>query len=163
MIKKISTALLVSGALFTATTPAQASGRSLEGIYTQCGIGGIVFGNYSKGLAAISNVLTTWGLLAALSDSSTPQFCTPIRLRTAVLIKETFPSLEKDVVAGHGQYLQALNNVTSCPAATTALRQRYAAYTLSNNYNQSNRAGNAEEMYQLLQRGAAEAGCTDVI
>lgn len=162
MFKKISTALLVSGALFTAATPAQASGRSLEQIYTQCGIGGMVFGSYSKGLAAISNVTTYLGLFAALSDSSTPQFCTPIRLRTAVMIKETFPSLEKDVVTGHGQYLQALNNMTSCPAATSALRQRYAAYTLSNNYSQANRSANAEEMYQLLQQGATEAGCSNI-
>lgn len=162
MIKKISTALIASAAIFASTASTQASARSLEGIYTQCGIGGIVFGHYSNGLAAIANVITSLGLLAAVSDSSTPQFCTPIRLRTAVLIKETFPSLEKDVVTGRGQYLQALNNITSCPAATTALRQRYATYTLSNNYSMANRTANAEEMYQLLQKGAAEAGCSEI-
>ncbi|GAF55755.1 hypothetical protein JCM18901_1422 [Psychrobacter sp. JCM 18901] len=83
------------------------TGRTIEQIYKQCGIGGALFGNSSPILAIISNVTWDLGTTAATSDSMSPETCQGGNVRAAVLIKEAFPSVEKDLASGQGAHLSA--------------------------------------------------------
>jgi len=118
MLKK-AFALLVMSAALSVAAPAQAkSNYSLQHIYTQCGIGGLIFGKISPVLAVISNVTWDLGTTAALSDSLSPNLCGGQIVARAVFIKENFPSIEQDLASGRGEHLTALNGlmaITDCP------------------------------------------------
>lgn len=125
------------------------TGRSIEQIYKECGIGGALFGKSSPILAIISNVTWDLGITAATSDSMSPNTCQGGDVKAAVLIKEAFPSVEKDLAAGEGEYLNALQNVASC-TSTQALRSEYAAYAQTSAYAAATPAQNAEMLYSIV-------------
>lgn len=125
--------------------------RTIEQIYKECGIGGALFGKSSPILAIISNVTWDLGTTAATSDSVSPNTCQGGNVKAAVLIKEAFPSVAKDLAAGEGQYLSALNNVAGCSAASN-VRGKYAAYTQSAAYQTATQADNAEALYQIVSQ-----------
>lgn len=136
------------------------SGRSMEQIYKQCGIGGAIFGNSSPTLAFISNVTWDLGTTAALSDSMSPESCSGGAVKTAMLIKEAFPSVEKDLAAGNGAHLSALNTFMSCDAAAKTVRADYAAYTTTQAYAKATSAQNAEALHSIVNRSKVAAGCS---
>lgn len=160
MLKKMM-ALMIMSVAFTVAAPAQAAPRySLEHIYTQCGIGGIIFGRINNILAVISNVTWDLGTTAVLSDSLSPQLCGGQITARAVFIKENFPSIEQDLASGRGEHLMALNKLMACPAASSRLRTDYANYTLSSTYQQANTTENSEELFRIVNDNLDTAHCS---
>ena len=158
MLKKIILAAAIAVTPFTLMSQAQAA-RSIEGVYTQCGIGGLIFGDLSKPLAVISNVIWDLGTTAALSDSLSPETCRSVQFKTAVFIQESMPSLEKDLASGRGEHLQALNSLMSCPVASKAIRRDYGVFAASKQYNSANMNQKAEQLFQIVNNNMEQAGC----
>ncbi len=160
MFKKTLALVAISAAL-TVTAPAQAAPNlSLEHIYTQCGFGGLVFGRISNVLAVIANFTTTFGAPAILSGTFSPEICGGKISARAVLIKETFPSLEQDLASGRGEHLTALNSLMACPTASSHLRKDYANYTLSTSYKEGNASANSEALFRIVNDSLAVANCS---
>lgn len=160
MLKKTIVALAVASLPFAAHADLGSkfkkheSGRTIEQIYKQCGIGGALFGNSSPILAIISNVTWDLGTTAATSDSVSPNTCQGGNVKAAVLINEAFPSVEKDLAAGQGQYLSALSNVAAC-ASTDVIRGKYASYTQTEAYSKATQSQNAEALFQIVNQSCA--------
>lgn len=158
MFKKIvTTSLLVAATALPFVSQAeitQKSGRSVEQIYKQCGLGGLIFGDSSEILAVISNVTLDLGTTAALSDSLSPDTCNDRRKRTAMLIKEAFPSVEKDLAVGSGAYLSALNDAANCQS-TSVIRNKYGLYTQSSAYQSATKEENVEALYSIVEQSCA--------
>ncbi|GAA0323976.1 DUF3015 family protein [Psychrobacter aestuarii] len=130
------------------------TGRSIEQIYKECGIGGALFGKSSPILAIISNVTWDLGTTAATSDSMSPETCQGGNVRAAVLIKEAFPSVEKDLAAGQGAHLSALQNVAGCYSVAN-IRKEYGAYAQTSAYRNATQDQNAEALYSIVSNSCA--------
>lgn len=152
MLKKLAlaTALVATTALpFTAQAEMSQSERTIKEVYTQCGLGGLIFGDTSEVLAIISNVTWDWGTTAAISDSASPETCNGGAVKAAVLINEAFPSVEKDLAAGTGAHLTALADVAGC-SSTKALRNSYGAYAQTDAYATATKEQNSEALYSIV-------------
>lgn len=161
MFKKSLAMVVISVAALTATAPAQArSSYSIDHIYTQCGLGGILFGNVSNVLAVVVNVSTTLGLPAILSATVAPEICGGRLTARAVFIKENFPSIEQDLSSGRGEHLAALNSLMACPTASSRLRNEYARYTLTPNYKEANTSANSEELFRIVNDNLEASNCS---
>ena len=159
MFKKTLALVAISAAL-AVSAPAQAKQLSLEHIYTQCGIGGLVFGRINNVLAIISNVTWDLGTTAVVSGTLSPNACGGVIVARAVFIKENFPSIEKDLASGRGEHLTALNGLMACSAASTHLRKDYANYTLTSSYKEGNASANSEALFQIVNDNLAAANCS---
>jgi len=160
MLKKTLALVAVSAAL-TIAAPAQARSQlSLEHIYTQCGIGGLVFGRINNVLAIISNVTWDLGTTAVVSGTLSPNACGGVIVARAVFIKENFPSIEQDLASGRGEHLAALNGLMACSAASSHLRQDYANYTLSSTYKEANASANSEALFRIVNDNLEAANCS---
>lgn len=98
--------------------------------YSDCGIGAAIFPTVGWA-AATSNVIWDLGLTAITSALSTPDTCSSQKVKTARLILETLPSLERDIARSNGKHLTALNDVMACSASARVslaaeLRESYA-------------------------------------
>ena len=130
------------------------TGRTIEQIYKQCGIGGALFGNSSPILAIISNVTWDWGTTAATSNSMSPETCQGGNVKAAVLIKEAFPSVEKDLASGQGAHLSALQSVANCDSAAS-VRAQYGKYAQTSAYRTATQDQNAEALYSIVKQSCA--------
>lgn len=146
-------------------TPAQAQGaETIAHIYTQCGIGGLIFGHESLGvlgktLASVSNVFWDLGTTAASSHSLSPDTCLSKEVKTAYFIKETFSDLENNLATGKGDYLQALNTLMACEAASQNVRRDYAEYTTTRFYTSATQHQNAEKLFEIVNDNLHSAQC----
>ncbi len=130
------------------------TGRTIEQIYKECGIGGALFGNSSPILAIISNVTWDLGTTAATSDSMSPNTCQGGNVKAAVLIKEAFPSVEKDLASGQGAHLSALANVAHCDSEAN-VRAQYGQYAQTSAYRTATQDQNAQALYSIVQQSCA--------
>lgn len=161
MFKKSLAIVALSAAALTATAPVQArSAYSIEHIYTQCGLGGIIFGRINNILAVISNVTWDLGTTAVLSGTLSPNTCGGQVVARAVFIKENFPSIEQDLASGRGEHLAALNSLMACPTASRNLRKDYANYTLTPSYKEGNTSANSEELFRIVNDNLEAASCS---
>lgn len=98
--------------------------------YSDCGIGSALFP--TVGWAAVSsNIIWDLGSTAITSALSSPETCESDKVKTARLILETLPGLERDIARENGKYLTALNDVMACdasarPGLAAQLRVSYA-------------------------------------
>lgn len=161
--KLIYPAMLMSGMFIH--TPAQAQGaETIAHIYTQCGIGGLVFGHESLGvlgktLASVSNIFWDFGTTAASSHSLSPDTCLSQEVKTAYFIKETFSDLENNLATGKGEHLQALNTLMACEAASQNVRRDYAEYTTTRFYTSATQQQNAEKLFKIVNDNLRSAQC----
>lgn len=162
MLKKVAIASVVAAMIpFSAANADLGSkfkkaetGRTIEQIYKQCGIGGALFGNSSPILAIISNVTWDLGTTAATSDSMSPDTCQGGDVRAAVLINEAFPSVEKDLASGQGAHLSALQNVANCESVAV-VREQYGKYAQTASYSTATQEQNAQALYSIVQQSCA--------
>lgn len=161
MLKKIAMASIVAAMIpFSAhadlgsVVKTTETGRTIEDVYKQCGIGGALFGNSSPILAIISNVTWDLGTTAAISDSMSPESCQGGNVKAAVFIKEAFPSVEKDLASGQGAHLSALQSVASC-ASVNNVRAQYGQYTQTSAYKTASQDQNAEVLYSIVGQNCA--------
>lgn len=156
MLKKIAIASVVAAMIMPfGTANAQVdSNRTIEQVYKQCGLGGAIFGNSSAILAIISNVTWDLGTTAAISNSLSPDTCQGGNLKAAVLIKEAFPSVEKDLASGQGAHLSALQNIANCDSVSS-VRAQYGQYAQTSAYRTSTQDQNAEALFSIVQQSCA--------
>lgn len=162
MLKKIAIASIAIAMLPFGTASADLgsqfktvdTGRTIEQIYKECGLGGALFGNSSPILAIISNVTWDLGTTAATSDSMSPENCQDGNVQAAVLINEAFPSVEKDLASGQGAHLSALQNVAKCDSVA-GVRSQYGKYTQTSAYSTATQQQNAENLYSIVQNSCA--------
>ena len=162
MFKKIAITTVITTMIPFATANADLgskfksadTGRTIEQIYKECGIGGALFGNSSPILAIISNVTWDLGTTAATSDSMSPNTCQGGNIKAAVLIKEAFSSVEKDLASGQGAHLAALTRVANCGAAAN-IRAEYGQYTQTSSYRMATQDQNAQALYSIVQQSCA--------
>lgn len=155
MIKKIAIASVIAAMIpFSTANAAVDSGRTIEQVYKECGLGGAIFGNSSAILAIISNVTWDLGTTAAISDSLSPDTCQGGNVRAAVLIKEAFPSVEKDLASGQGAHLSALTNVAQCDSVAN-VRTQYGNYAQTSAYRTATQDQNAETLFSIVQQSCA--------
>jgi hypothetical protein len=157
-MKKILTlalATMVSTSAFAADK-VQGSGPNP---FTECGIGAAVFAD-TAWAAATSNVTWDLGSTAVTSAVFSPEMCNAKKVKTAKLIIETLPQLEKDLVVGHGEHLAALKGTVGCDGDfTSALRQNYATVVSESSYSAGTKVERATDMYNAVKGAAASTSC----
>ncbi len=161
MLNKIllSTATVLCATL-SFSAHAESGNRTVEQIYKECGIGGLIFADVSPIVAIISNVTWDLGTTAALSNSMSPSTCNTPTVKTAYFIKETFGDLENNLAQGKGEHLQALNSLMACDAATTGVRREYAQYTTTQSYATATVDNNVEKLFEIVNSSLSSAGCS---
>lgn len=135
--------------------------------YIECGIGGALFPD-THWAAITSNVIWDWGSTALSSALSSPEQCNPKKVKTAKLILETLPELEKDVAMGQGKYLTALMATAGCDAAnqgkvTAKLRESYAAAVSGADYATKSPIDRATVFYNDTKQAMSSASCNVVL
>ncbi len=104
---------------------AQAQGRDVGQIYTECGLGGAIAPT-SDVVAAITNITFDLGTTAISSNLSSPETCNGGKeVKAAALIINNTVALENEAAAGQGATLAALEAVSGC--STRNLRSDLAA------------------------------------
>ncbi|OGX23955.1 MAG: hypothetical protein A3D10_01680 [Omnitrophica WOR_2 bacterium RIFCSPHIGHO2_02_FULL_48_11] len=107
-MKKIAMVILLAGAMVAAAPNIYAKeAKDLQGIYEECGIGGLLFPRWPIG-ASVSNFTWDWGLTASTSGLTTPEACKGGQAKLAAYIYKSYDSIEKDLAKGDGKYLDML-------------------------------------------------------
>lgn len=165
MKKLLFVALLTIFALpLTATAENKAQGSG-PNIYTECGIGGMLFNKSTVSSnvgAVISNVIWDAGITATTSALSSPHLCVDKKEKVATLILETLPDLEKDIAAGKGKYLTALSATAGCKdgAINNSLRSSYSNVVSQSDYAAKSKTDKAASMFNMVNEAASAQGCT---
>ena len=133
---------------------------TVDQMLQRCGIGGVLVGNTSPGLASLTNITTWSGTLASLSGSSSPELCVSPQYRAAAFIKESISELEIDLAVGTGSHLQALNSVMSCQAASQNLRNEYAEYAQSAAYTISTQEAKVQKLFDIVDANLSSSACS---
>lgn len=97
----------------------QAAARDFFGIYTDCGLGAMI-APQNPVIAAITNVTWDWGTTAISSNISSADTCKGGKAKTAALMIESYPSLERDIARGEGAHLSTLMAMAGCPTSAHA-------------------------------------------
>ncbi len=133
---------------------ALASDRTIEQVYKECGIGGLLFGKNSPTLAFISNVTWDLGTTAATSDA-TNGCAVNSHTTAAVLIHETYESLEQDIAIGSGEYFNALTSLMDCSSKNSKqvnaeIRNEFSEIIDSNDYQVISELERSDRFYQAV-------------
>ncbi|MFM9890716.1 MAG: DUF3015 family protein [Rickettsiales bacterium] len=167
-MKKIAIVLVLSTSFAAnsglAASQSQGSGPSP---YTECGIGAALFPDTSWA-AVTSNVIWDLGSTALSSALSSPEMCSPKKVKTAKLILETLPQLEKDVAMGQGKYLTAMMETAGCAPSVqgkvaTKLRASYASTVSTPEYATQSRTDRAAAFYNDARDAMASTTCNVVL
>lgn len=154
-MKKISCKLLGGVALTIAALAAPSvQARPLADIYTDCGIGGVIFSETSWA-AVSSNIIWDFGTTAAISDASSAENCKGGKAQTAAYVFHSYAQLEQDLARGQGEHLDTLMASAGCSAAAQpqvmgALRTGLAARVASPGYATASRDDNVRAMLNTL-------------
>ncbi len=104
------------------TNPAAAQdNRSIGEMYRECGLGAIIFAGTSENselFAIVSNITSDLGSTAITSGLITPGACQGGKIETAAFIMHTYPSLERDLARGEGEYINAMLELRDCDVTT---------------------------------------------
>ena len=128
--------------------------REFADIYTECGIGAMIAPN-NAAVAAVTNVTWDLGTTAISSNATSEDQCKGGGGKSAALIYEAYPSIEKNLANGEGEYLTALLNVAGVAEADHAsviaeLRPAFAEVVGAADYSERSRFDKAETLYNLL-------------
>ena len=150
-MKLIKVVLVLSGTMFAASAFAD---REFADIYTECGIGAIIAPN-NEAVAAVTNVTWDLGTTAILSNLSSEETCEGGGGKSAALIFEAYPNIEKDLAIGDGAHLNALLDVVDVDAADrdavkAELRERLASIATASDYSEQSRYQKAEQLFDAL-------------
>lgn len=155
---------VAAAAMFSASMmPTTASARDFGAIYIECGLGGLLVPK-TPWAAVLTNIIWDLGTTAITSELTTPESCKGGQAKTAALIYQTLPSLEREIAAGGGAHVDALmatgNCATESQAAVTAeLRQNFGTVVGRASYSTQSREQKAEALYNAFTTSAAQS-CT---
>ena len=104
-MKKIVTTVFLAGTMMVLASGAFAGeAKDLQGIYEECGLGGLLFPSWPIG-ASVSNFTWDWGSTASTSGLTTPDACKGGQAKLAAYIYRSYDSIERDLSKGDGEYL----------------------------------------------------------
>ncbi len=155
-----------SVALFVACAQ-PASAREFADIYTDCGLGAMIAPN-NGAVAAVTNVTWDSGSTAVSSDASSADSCKGGKKKTAALILDAYPQIERDLAQGSGTHLTALLTAAGCKTQShrdlaVSLRTGLAASVATPGYSTQTRYDQAQGLFnQLYERvdGEFAGACT---
>lgn len=154
-IKMLSICLLV---LIAVPSLGHAMERNFGQIYTECGIGAMLFQHKKwAGLAAISNILWDWGSTASSSAITTPESCMGGKEeKMAAFIYHSVDSLENDLAKGYGEHLDTLmvlagKNQTDVKFVDS-MRRDLASLVADPSYSSKTQYQKAEALYNIVTK-----------
>src|SRR3989338_5096241 len=107
-MKRLLMTFLFTGVMVTSASIIYAGEtKDLQGIYEECGIGGLLFPRWAAG-ASVSNFIWDYGSTASTSGLTTPDACKGGQAKLAAYIYKSYDSIEKDLAKGDGKYLDML-------------------------------------------------------
>jgi hypothetical protein len=166
--KKILSAIAFTAVAMSATQAQAAAGnRDFGQIYTECGLGAMIFPT-NEVLAAITNVTWDLGTTAVSSNVSSADTCAGGKKKaekTAAFIVQSYAQLEQDIARGEGQHLSTLMNIAGCSAqaqgsVTAGMRQDLAVQVAAPAYGSATRYDQAKAMFEQFNQRAEAASCS---
>ena len=140
MLKKKVLAVLATTILMVP----QLEARSLEKIFTECGIGGMIFKTVPAG-AAISNIIWDLGTTATSSDISSPESCKGSNAQVAMLIGNSYDKLEVEIAQGSGKYLDTLSTLSG--KSVSEIRTKFSTSLVSEKHTKMQKA---EKLFNIV-------------
>ncbi|MCI5166707.1 MAG: DUF3015 domain-containing protein [Candidatus Electrothrix sp. GM3_4] len=131
-----------------------ATAREFVDIYIDCGLGAIIAPR-TPVVAAITNVTWDLGTTAVLSNISFPQTCSGGQARMAAFVHDAYDSLEADLAAGEGGYLDSLTALAGVEdekkvSFVKGLRENFAESVAATDYTQQTRFIKANNLYNTI-------------
>ena len=156
------TLLIIATSLTTLTMMSTSSAREFGQIYTQCGIGAMIF-KKNETLAAISNITWDLGTTAISSDYSSNENCKGSAVAKAAFIQSSYTPLEQDIAKGNGKHLNALMDIMQCDKnirkdVVKSMRSDFAKTVSTVAYSKATPYQKAEKLYNMTNTGKA-ASC----
>jgi len=147
-MKPLLRLFICSFGLFSLLATSTAHSRDFATVYEECGIGALIFSgdtDNNRILAIISNVTWDLGTTAHLSNVSSPDSCAKGDAQTAAFIMQTYPSLERELARGEGEYLAAMLEMRGCETNAHRLVISDLRNAMSGQLVQSGYAGSSQE------------------
>ncbi len=153
----VSASLVTVGIMSTASAE-----REFGEIYTQCGIGAMIF-KKNETLAAISNITWDLGTTALSSNMSSEENCKGSAVAKASFIHSSYTALEQDIAKGEGQHLNALMDIMKCDAkvrqdVVKSIRTDFAKTVSTVAYSKASAQQKSKQLYDMTNTGKA-ASC----
>ena len=156
-MKKLLLVLFLTGVMIASASMvyAEEETKDLQGIYEECGIGGMLFPRWPIG-ASVSNFTWDWGTTASTSGLTTPEACKGGQAQLASYIYKSYDSIEKDLAKGDGKYLDMLAMLSEKTPEDKEmfvqnLRIRFREVVEKNDYSSLNRLEKAKLIFSLIQ------------
>ena len=158
--------LIVATSLTTITMMSTSNAREFGEIYTQCGIGAMIF-KKNKTLAAISNITWDLGTTAVSSDYSSQENCKGSAVAKAAFIRSSYSPLEQDIAKGDGKHLNALMDIMQCDQkirkdVVKSMRSDLSKTVSSVAYTKATPYQKAETLYNMTNTGKATSCGTNI-
>jgi hypothetical protein len=133
-----------------------ATAREFADIYTDCGLGALIAPR-TPVVAAVTNVTFDLGTTAILSNISSPETCSGGQARMATFIHDAYESLEADLAAGEGGYLDSLTALAGVEGEkkvsfVKGLRESFAESVAAADYTGQTRFIKAKNLYNSIHR-----------
>ncbi len=133
-----------------------ASAREFADIYIDCGLGAIIAPR-TPIVAAITNVTWDLGTTAVSSNISSPETCSGGQARMAAFVHDAYESLEVELAAGEGKYLDSLTALAGIEqeektAFVKDVRKQFAHSVAAADYTQQTLFTKAENLYNILHQ-----------
>ncbi|MCK5902286.1 MAG: DUF3015 family protein [Cocleimonas sp.] len=159
--KKMLLAVIVSLSTLSIATTSQA--REFGEIYTQCGLGAMIF-KKTPVVAAISNITWDLGTTAILSNASSEDQCQGSQVASAAFIHKSYASLEHDIAKGEGKHLNALMDIASCSntsraGVVTKVRADFATTAAKKGFATSSPYNKSKALYDIMQTKKVKSAC----
>ena len=154
-------ALAFSFGISQSHADSHAEGMSGEDMFTQCGIGAMIFPDKPV-LAVISNV--TWDSgTTAVSSGLSDAGCSGSKMEAASLIYQKYSAIEVETASGSGEHLSALMDIYGCNSESQKVvlldtRQDFAKVVSQSTYSSLERLEKAKVYFEIVD-GNANSSC----
>jgi len=155
-MKKLLGAVLMTGLLVIMAPAANAADtKDLQGIFEECGLGGLLFPSWPAG-ASVSNFTWDFGTTASTSGLTTPDACKGGQAKLAAYIYESYDSIEQDLAKGNGKYLDMLALLSEKSTGEKAVflegvRSKFRDVVAQDEYSTLSRLEKAKLVYSIVQ------------
>ena len=143
---KLSLVALATTLVLAPQAQASNSDRTFGQIYSECGIGGMIFTENGTA-AAISNIIWDLGTTAVSSNISSPGNCEGGQAKMAAFIDKSYDKLEAEIATGEGQYIQTLAKMSNKDIST--IRADFAKIVSSSDYTSLTKYQKVEKLYNI--------------
>ena len=155
-MKRFLKGVLLTGVLLvTAQAVYAAETKDMQGIYEECGIGGLLFPRWPIG-ASVSNFTWDFGSTASTSGLTTPDACKGGQAKLAAYIYQSYDSIEQDLAKGDGKYLDMLTLLSETTSEDKevfiqAVRAKFREAVEKDGYSSLTRLEKAKMVFAIVQ------------